>query len=97
MIQQLHARLFDINGYQILAYLDHDENDVLFVAFRAWADGIVGPIEFSIKLQFDVGEKAVELWEAAQREIMADMTEDRCRAALEKAGFFDLISRMSRA
>lgn len=95
MIQQLHARLFDIDGRQVLAYLDHDDNDQLFLAFRLWGVDPVGPVEWGIHLPDGASENAVRIWEDGQRQMLADLTEDRCRMVIEKAGILSLMASLA--
>lgn len=95
MIQQLHARIFDIDGRQVLVYLDEDdEANGLIIRFRVWGHRPMGPVEYSITLSGIVSDAAADTWDDATLTMLANMTEDRCRAALEKAGLFRLLDTM---
>jgi hypothetical protein len=96
MIQQLHARLFAIEGRQVLAYLDQeDDAEGLIIRFRVWGDAPIGPVEYSITLSGSISDDGVRNWDSATLRMLADMTEERCRAALDKAGLFRLLETMS--
>lgn len=96
-----HAKLFEVRGRQVLAYLDHDENadNLLVTRFRVWSEAVDGPVSFTPTINSDepLSEKAVETWEAMVLKTFPQLTAERVEAALDRAGLFDLLDKMEAA
>lgn len=93
-----HAKLFEVRGQQVLAFLDHDEDhdNLLVMRLRLWNDQIDGPITFAatISSEASLSEATVSLWEKNTREGFANLDATKVDAAIEAARVWDLLSKL---
>ena len=95
-----HAKIFTVRGRQVLAYLDHDEDqdNLLVMRLRLWSEKIGGPVQaaLTVNTSEQLNEKFVELWEQGVRESFETLTADKVNEVLEKMGVWDALARVER-
>lgn len=93
-----HAKLFEVRGRQVLAYLDHDEeqDNLLVMRLRLWSDTIEGPIEAGLTISSEepLSEKAAELWEKRTFEGFDSLTADKVDEILDKMSVWSAVARV---
>jgi hypothetical protein len=94
-----HAKLFEVRGQQVLAYLDHDaENDNLLVLrFRLWCDAVDGPLQLAATINSEeaLPEETVELWEKNTQAAFENLTVDKVEEVLTKMNLWKLLRQLS--